>query len=154
MDAQPTDACPKAAPAVERVFPAKDAELSTVLAFVTGEAEKSGLAPERLLYLEFALEEVFINICRYAYEVPPGEVRICVEGGETVFRVVFIDTGQPFDPLKRKAPDTTLGLEQRNEGGLGIFLTMRLMDEIAYVREHGRNMLRLGIAKNADGASG
>ena len=138
---------PKAVSALERVFPAKVAELSKVLAFVTAEAEKAGLAPNRRPYLEFALEEIFINICRYAYEVPPGEVRICVEDAEAVLRVVFIDTGQPFDPLKREAPDTAVELEQRKEGGLGIFLTMRLVHEISYVREHGRNMLRLGISK-------
>ena len=131
----------------ECVFPAKAAELSKVLAFVIGEAKKAGLPPNRLPYLEFALEEVFTNICQYAYEVPPGEVRIGVEDAEEVFRVMFADTGQPFDPLKRETPDTTLGLEQRQEGGLGIFLTMRLMHEISYMREHGCNILRLGIAK-------
>jgi anti-sigma regulatory factor (Ser/Thr protein kinase) len=153
MNTQATEADAETASAAVRVFPAKEAELSKVLAFVTGEAEKADFALNRLPYLEFALEEVFINICRYAYEVPPGEVRIHVEDAGALFRVVFLDTGQPFDPLKRKDPDTTLGLEQRNEGGLGIFLTMRLVDEISYQREHGRNMLRLGIAKNAGGAS-
>ena len=138
---------PKAVSALERVFPARVEELSRVLAFVTAEAEKAGLAPSRRPYLEFALEEIFINICRYAYEVPPGEVRIGVEDAETLLRVVFTDTGQPFDPLEREAPDAALGLEQRSEGGLGIFLTMRLVHEISYMREHGRNMLRLGISK-------
>ena len=137
----------QAVPAIERVFPARVAELSRVLAFVTAEAEKAKLAPNRRPYLEFALEEIFINICRYAYEVPPGEVRISVEDAATVFRVVFTDTGQPFDPLDRDAPDTAQELEQRKEGGLGIFLTMRLVHEISYQREHGRNMLRLGISK-------
>ena len=147
MNPIPTRTDSGAIPALERVFPAKAAELSKVLIFVTGEAKKAGFSPNRLPYLEFALEEVFTNICRYAYEAPPGEVRIGVEDAEEVFRVMFVDTGQPFNPLERNVPDTTLGLEERQEGGLGIFLTMRLIHEIAYLREQGCNILRLGISK-------
>jgi serine/threonine-protein kinase RsbW len=56
--------------------------------------------------------------------------------------VVVADDGPEFDPLSAAEPDTTLGVEDRPIGGLGIALVRRLMDEVAYERRDGRNRLR------------
>ena len=68
-------------------------------------------------------------------------VQVDADGDTAV--LTFIDGGVPFDPLTRKAPDVTLSAEEREIGGLGIFLTRKLMDEVRYRREDGRNILTL-----------
>ena len=65
--------------------------------------------------------------------------------------VVVSDDGPAFDPLAAAAPDTSLGVEERPIGGLGIALVRRLMDEVEYERRDGRNHLRLAPAARPDG---
>jgi anti-sigma regulatory factor (Ser/Thr protein kinase) len=57
--------------------------------------------------------------------------------------VSFLDSGQPYNPLAREDPDTTLALAERPIGGLGVFLIKRLMDEVAYRFEAGQNILTI-----------
>jgi anti-sigma regulatory factor (Ser/Thr protein kinase) len=57
--------------------------------------------------------------------------------------VEIADEGTPFDPLARSDPDTALDLDHREPGGLGILLIRSLVDEIAYRREGGRNVLMI-----------
>ena len=61
----------------------------------------------------------------------------------------IVDDGAPFNPLERESPDTTLPLEQRPVGGLGVMLVRHLVDEITYDCEGGRNRVLLG--KRLDG---
>lgn len=61
-----------------------------------------------------------------------------------VLRVEIVDDGTPFNPLERESPDTTLPLEKRPVGGLGVLLVKNLVDEIAWDGEGGRNRVRLG----------
>jgi anti-sigma regulatory factor (Ser/Thr protein kinase) len=68
---------------------------------------------------------------------------------EDALRVEIVDDGTPFNPLERESPDTTLPLEKRPVGGLGILLVRNLVDEIAWDGEGGRNRVRLG--KRLDG---
>ncbi|MDR2780507.1 MAG: ATP-binding protein, partial [Synergistaceae bacterium] len=55
----------------------------------------------------------------------------------------FVDGGVPFDPLTREDPDITLGAEERELGGLGLFMVKRLMDVVEYRREGEKNVLRM-----------
>ena len=57
--------------------------------------------------------------------------------------LTFIDQGVPYDPLKRKEPDVTLPAEERDIGGLGIFLTKKTMDDVSYEYKDGQNILTL-----------
>ena len=57
--------------------------------------------------------------------------------------ITFIDNGVPYDPLSREDPDTTLSAEERDIGGLGIFLVKKNMDEVAYEYKNGQNILRI-----------
>ena len=57
--------------------------------------------------------------------------------------VTLSDNGQPFNPLDLGAPDTTLPVEDRRIGGLGIHLARRMMDEVAYHRRADRNVVTL-----------
>jgi serine/threonine-protein kinase RsbW len=135
------------APVDERVFEATTDTIPEVIAFIAGQAEAWGLHPQRLMQLELAVEEAVVNICLYAYEVPPGELIVRVESGEERFVVDLVDEGVPFDPLAVDEPDLRAPAEERQVGGLGIFLVRRVMDEVAYRRDGSSNILRLVIRR-------
>jgi serine/threonine-protein kinase RsbW len=132
---------------VERTFLASVEKLPDVIAFVRGQAEAWGVHPRRLMQLELAVEEAVVNICHYAYEVPPGELVVRAEPHEGEFVVWLVDEGVPFDPLAMDEPDLRAGVEERSVGGLGIFLARRVMDEVAYSRDGSYNRLRLVIRR-------
>ena len=132
---------------VERVFAGKVDAVPDIIAFVAGAARAWGVHPRRLMQLELAVEEAVVNICLYAYEVPPGEVLVRVDPEEERFVVELVDEGVPFDPLAVEEPDLRAGAGERELGGLGIVLVRRVMDEVGYAREAGRNVLRLVIRR-------
>jgi serine/threonine-protein kinase RsbW len=131
----------------ERVFLANTDTIPDVIGFIAGEAEKWGLHPQRLMQLELAVEEAVVNICLYAYEVPPGELLVHVDSGAAQFVVELIDEGVPFDPLGVEEPDLRAPADERQVGGLGIFLVRRVMDEVSYRRDGASNILRLVIRR-------
>ena len=57
--------------------------------------------------------------------------------------ITFIDQGIPSDPLKSEDPDTGLPAEERDLGGLGIFMVKKSMDEISYAYRDGKNILSI-----------
>lgn len=98
--------------------------------------------PEQSFTFRLVLEELLVNIVNYAY--PPdvdGEVTIDVDNVEGCVVIRLTDRGVPFDPLARETPDTTLPLEQRPIGGLGIFLVREMMDTVDYEYTDGCNVL-------------
>ncbi len=107
--------------------------------------EKVGCAPRPLMQLHVVLDEVFSNIARYAYKHREGRgsvtVRFEYEPETKTAAITFTDHGRPYNPLEKEDPDVTLSAEERNIGGLGIFLTKKLMDDISYQHENGANIL-------------
>ena len=97
------------------------------------------------MQIELAVEEIFVNIAHYAYRPQIGQATVRVEVKEEPLSVIitFIDRGVPYDPLKRSDPDVTLSAEEREIGGLGIFMTKKVMDEVAYEYKDGQNVLTL-----------
>ena len=104
-----------------------------------------GCPMKLLMQTQLAVEEKFVNIAHYAYKDKTGEVNVLCEldKEKNLFTIIFEDTGIPFDPLKREDPDVTATAEERNIGGLGIFLTKKLMDEVSYENKDGKNILTL-----------
>ncbi len=107
--------------------------------------EELSLNPADVFQLNLALEEAVVNVMNYAY---PGQVDMPIvlcattdEGGGIVFSLT--DNGVPFDPTKAEAPDITLSAEQREIGGLGIFLVEQLMNRVAYERRGESNVLTM-----------
>lgn len=132
-------------PVVENVFTASIDNIPQMVAFVAENAAAIGVHPRRVMHLELATEEAVTNICSYAYEVPPGQVSIRISRSDAAVRVEFIDNGVPFDPLAADAPDLQADLDNREVGGLGIFLIRRLLDEVRYHRRDSQNILSLVI---------
>ena len=95
--------------------------------------------------IDVAIDELFSNIAKYAYhpDTGPATVRVEVEKDPMAVIITFIDNGIPYDPLSAAVPDVTLNAEQRQIGGLGIYLVRKTMDEITYEYKDGQNILRI-----------
>ena len=92
--------------------------------------------------IHLVTEELVVNVASYAY--PDGaddylDVEIIRDEAHITLR--FRDGGMPFNPLEREAPDTTLPIEERPIGGLGIYLVRQFMDTVEYEYTNGENIL-------------
>lgn len=119
--------------------------LNTVLAFVDKQLEQAGCPLKLMTQVDLAVEEIFVNIARYAYHPDVGEARVRCEAGGDPFQIIvgFADRGRPYNPLDRQDPDVTLDAQRRQIGGLGIFMAKKLMDDIQYEYRDGKNILTL-----------
>lgn len=117
--------------------------LQTVIDFATERLEARDCSMKTVMQTELVVEEIFVNIANYAYQPEIGEATFCIEFEENALLMTFIDSGKPYNPLEQKAPDTTLALEERDIGGLGIFLVKKNVDEISYEYSDGKNILRM-----------
>lgn len=93
--------------------------------------------------MRLVCEEAFVNIINYAYPDGEGEIEVVYEEDITAnkFSITAIDSGVEFDPLKKEDPDITLPMEDRQIGGLGIFMVKQIMSNVTYERENGKNIL-------------
>lgn len=122
--------------------------IETVTAFVDEQLEVLECSMKAQMQIDIAIDELFSNIAHYAYnpEVGPATVRVEVQQDPLAVIVTFIDNGVPYDPLKKENPDITLSAEDREIGGLGIYMVKKSMDEISYEYKDGQNIL--SIKKN------
>lgn len=101
--------------------------------------------------LRLSIEETVENVVQYAYKDSIGwmEVETSLDDKALMLTVTLKDAGKPFNPLEMPDPDITLSVEEREIGGLGIYLCKQLMDEVTYRYEDGCNILTMkkNIAK-------
>ena len=128
-----------------RTFPAKIESLSEVLGFVEETLEGFACPMKIQTAICVAMEEVFVNIAHYAYTDGVGDMTLFIGFDEDSRTVTFsmTDKGIPFDPLKKPDPDITLSAEERDIGGLGIFIAKKTMDSLTYAYENGENILTM-----------
>ena len=119
--------------------------LSTVIDFVDEQLQAANCPMKIQMQIDVAVEEIFVNICNYAYspDVGPATVRVSITDQPPMVDITFIDNGVPYDPLKREDPDISLSAEQRGIGGLGIFIVKKSMDDVKYEYRDGHNILTL-----------
>lgn len=119
-----------------------------VVDFIGRELEACTCDEKTAVRIQTAVEEVFVNIASYAYEPDRGEtlIRIWTKTDPDQIWVQFCDHGKPFNPLERPDPDLNLKLEDRQTGGLGIFMVKEFMDEVTYVYKDKTNILSFGIS--------
>ena len=127
----------------ERIFPAKTEALPDVLDFVEQTLEAFQCPQKLQMSLCVAVEEVFVNVAHYAYGGGEGDVTLAMELDDNVVTFRMTDKGILFDPLQKPDPDITLSADQREIGGLGIFIAKRTMDSIHYAYENGENILTM-----------
>lgn len=129
------------------VLPARLEYLEELEKSVSGCAISQGFDLKRTNEIKLAIEEAFVNICNYSYPTKTGDVAITCQFENNRFIIEISDSGIPFDITKRADPDINASTEARKIGGLGIFLIKKMMDEVTYRREEGRNILNLIVIK-------
>ena len=87
-----------------------------------------------------AFDELFSNICHYG---KASKIRVVCRVSEQEMTLLFIDDGIPFHPWEKETPDTETALEERKEGGLGIYIIRKLMDDVNYRYDDGQNINEL-----------
>ena len=119
--------------------------IETVTDFVNEQLETLDCPMKAQIQIDIAINELFGNIGHYAYNPEIGQATVRVEVIEDPLSVIitFIDNGVPYDPLAKTDPDTTLSAEERDIGGLGIYMVKKSMDEIAYEYKDGHNILKI-----------
>ena len=119
--------------------------ITQVTAFVDEQLEALGCPLKAQMQIDIAIDELFGNIAHYAYtpEIGPATVRVEVQQDPLAVVVSFIDNGIPYDPLAKEDPDVALSAEDREIGGLGIYMVKKSMDEITYEYKDGQNILRI-----------
>lgn len=98
------------------------------------------------LRLVIIAEEFFTNIAKYAYPGTKGDADVCFSADDSKVYITLCDFGIPFDPTKAPMPDITRPIDDRDLGGLGIFISKLWVDELRYERKDGKNILT--IVKN------
>ena len=124
-------------------IPAKLEGMDVILAFVSYLLDINGCSTKTRTQLRIAVEELYVNVTLYAYPNEDGwaEMRAGVEDGVATF--TLIDGGRPFDPLAKADPNIMLSGEEREIGGLGIFMVKSTMDEMKYEYRDGCNQLTM-----------
>ena len=119
--------------------------IEVVTAFVNEQLELLGCPMKAQMQIDIAIDELFGNIAHYAYNPDIGSATVRVEVMEEPLSVVitFIDGGVPYDPLQAADPNTGLPVEEREIGGLGIYIVKKSMDEITYEYKDGKNILSI-----------
>ena len=130
---------------MNQTFPAKTEALSAVLGFVEETLESYDCPMKTQTAISVAIEEVFVNVAHYAYGGGEGDMTLGIGFDDETRTITFrmTDRGVPFDPLKKPDPDITLSADEREIGGLGIFITKKTMDTVAYAYENGENILTM-----------
>ena len=118
--------------------------ISVVTAFVDEQLEQLDCPPKTKMQMDIAIDELFGNIANYAYNPNIGTATVRVEVTDNPLAVVitFIDNGVPYDPLAKADPDITLSAEEREIGGLGIYMVKKSMDDVFYEYKDGKNILK------------
>ena len=120
-------------------------ELDNVIGFVDEQLEAVGCSIDQQMQIELAVEEIFVNIANYAYAPGTGNavIKVCIFDEPKAAEITFTDHGVQYDPLAKEDPDIYLPAEEREIGGLGIFLTKKNLDEVAYEYREGKNIFKM-----------
>lgn len=119
-------------------------EVDQIVPVVKAACEAVGFDELTTVQMNLAVEECVVNVVDYAYpEDTQGDIMVDVEANEGCLSFSVSDQGVAFDPTKKGDVDTTLPAEERQIGGLGIFLIKSIMDDVSYERSEGRNVLTM-----------
>ena len=123
----------------KQVFRADVLELDNVLSYVHSVIDKK-VEKNQSMKLDVVIEEIFVNIAKYAYD-DVGDVLIEVLFDKNKLILTFEDEGNPFNPLEKDDPDTSLSSDDRQIGGLGIFMVKKMVDKVKYEYKDNKNIL-------------
>lgn len=119
-------------------------EITRLYEFIEEIGNDFSLSPDIVFNLNLVLEEAVVNVINYAYPKEEHQyiyLSATMKDGSIV--LVLTDTGKEFDPTAVPEADITLSADERQIGGLGIFLIRQIMNEVKYERIEGKNVLTL-----------
>ena len=112
--------------------------------FVESITDKLGINTSKAHNIKLAVEEAVVNVMEYAYPAgTTGDIDILAMYNDRKLKFVITDAGVTFNPTKATLADTTLTVEERPVGGLGLLFVRKLMDSINYERINHKNTLTL-----------
>lgn len=120
-------------------------DISRITEFVENELIKNDCPQKTIIQINIAIDEIYSNIVKYAYKngKGPTEVRVIIQDNPKKVFIRFADSGIPYNPIIAKDPDTTLSADEREVGGLGIYMVKKTMDGLKYKYEDGQNILTI-----------
>jgi len=121
--------------------PAITDRLDEVFNFIESAMRNAGMDDRQQNNIKIAVEEIFVNIVSYAFPTGEGEVSVSVTAVSDKLSIEFCDSGTPYDPLAKADPDISLSADEREIGGLGIYMVKKMMDDVCYRYEDGKNIL-------------
>ena len=127
------------------VLPAQLQNLNEVHDWISSIVNEENLSNDLLNKLTLVIEEVFVNVANYAYTDEIGNIDMYFKKYENIIELKFVDGGKYFNPLQKENPDINLSLEDRQIGGLGIFLVKQIMDSVKYEYVDNKNVLTAKI---------
>ena len=127
----------------ELTIDAKTEKLDEVLDFIDARLDEWGFSMKTQTQVNIAVEEIFVNIAHYAYGEKTGQAKITIARKGDDAEITFTDSGVPYNPLEKPDPDVTLSAEERDIGGLGIFIVKKSMDDVSYEYIDGKNVLTI-----------
>ena len=138
----------------ELTIEATPENVDKAIEFVDGMLEEYGCGMREQMAIDVAVDELFANIAHYAYNPDTGyaTVQVDVIKEPLSVEITFIDNGKPYDPLAKADPDISKSVEDREIGGMGIFIVKKSMDAVNYEYKDGKNILT--IKKNFSTESG
>ncbi len=119
--------------------------IPAVTAFVDERLEAMDCPMKVQAQIDVAIDELLGNIAHYAYAPGTGRATVRLETQEEprAVSITFLDSGRPYDPLAHQDPDVSLSAEERQVGGLGIFMVKKTIDNISYEYRDGQNVLTI-----------
>jgi anti-sigma regulatory factor (Ser/Thr protein kinase) len=130
------------------------AELARLASEVARLLEPLDVNPRAQYVIDLVLEEMVLNVINHAFETPgPREIKVDVTAADGVVLIRIEDDGKPFDPVKATEPDTTLPVEERPIGGLGIHLVRKMAQGMSYERVGWKNVLTVRVSLAGDAAA-
>ena len=129
----------------ELIVDATIENLDRVIQFVDDDLEAADCSMKIMLTINLSVEEIFVNIAHYAYTPNIGKavIRMEISDNPSMLSLTFLDQGIPYNPLEKEDPDVTLSAEERQIGGLGIFLVKKSMDDVQYEYKDGQNIFTI-----------
>ena len=129
----------------ELTIDATEGNLAAAQEFVESVISGTDCPMKPQMMISLAVEEIFINIASYAYAPKTGEATITAElqDHSSMLVLTFRDRGIPYDPVAKEDPNLHVPVEEREIGGLGIYMTKKIMDAVLYEYRDGQNVLTL-----------
>lgn len=124
-------------------IPCQPEALTSVMERLAVFAHENALSSVTHHHVQLMVEELVLNAIRYGGLPETDHIKLEIRTEPDDLLIEIRDRGRPFDPTQHKTPDVTLSIEDRPIGGLGVYLSKMLADEIHYCRENSENRLLL-----------